>query len=331
MLTAAILPVKSFARAKQRLGASVEDPLRLALAAAMVADVLAALAATEGISRTFVVTREPDAAAAAREHGAAVVADDSEAGQSDAAALGIAAAVEAGFERVLCVPGDCPALDPGELAALLGRAATDGPRAIVLPDRHGTGTNGLLLSPPDAIAPSFGPGSCGATSRSRRRRGGVPRRAAAVADARRRHRRGPGGAARDAGPDRGPRAAHARGARRPPAGGRQLRRGGTDRLDGGALSARAAGDPGDRPRRGPRGADRAGARRRRARCGLRAAGAGRRAHRGLEGRGRGRRAGHGAARTAGDRAGARAGQGPAARAGRARRVRRGAARASAAS
>jgi 2-phospho-L-lactate guanylyltransferase len=28
-----------------------------------------------------------------------------------------------------------------------------------VPDRHGTGTNGLLLCPPDAIAPAFGPGS----------------------------------------------------------------------------------------------------------------------------------------------------------------------------
>jgi coenzyme F420-0:L-glutamate ligase/coenzyme F420-1:gamma-L-glutamate ligase len=31
---------------------------------------------------------------------------------------------------------------------------------VVVPDRHGTGTNGLLLTPPDAIAPAFGPGSC---------------------------------------------------------------------------------------------------------------------------------------------------------------------------
>ncbi len=28
-----------------------------------------------------------------------------------------------------------------------------------MPDRHGTGTNALLLSPPNAIAPAFGPGS----------------------------------------------------------------------------------------------------------------------------------------------------------------------------
>jgi 2-phospho-L-lactate guanylyltransferase len=29
-----------------------------------------------------------------------------------------------------------------------------------VPDRHGAGTNALLLSPPDVIEPSFGPGSC---------------------------------------------------------------------------------------------------------------------------------------------------------------------------
>jgi 2-phospho-L-lactate guanylyltransferase len=29
----------------------------------------------------------------------------------------------------------------------------------IVPDRHGTGTNALLLAPADAIAPSFGPGS----------------------------------------------------------------------------------------------------------------------------------------------------------------------------
>jgi hypothetical protein len=37
---------------------------------------------------------------------------------------------------------------------------TEGPRVVIVPDRHGTGTNGLLLDPPRAIEPSFGPGSC---------------------------------------------------------------------------------------------------------------------------------------------------------------------------
>ena len=160
MRTAAILPVKSFARAKQRLGASVADPLRQQLARAMVADVISALEATGAIERTIVVTREPLIAEAAIGAGGLLVEDVAEEGQSAAAGLGIARAIERGFERILCVPGDCPAADPAELTAMLERQARDGTQVVIVPDRHGSGTNGLLLAPPQAIAPSFGPDSC---------------------------------------------------------------------------------------------------------------------------------------------------------------------------
>ncbi len=179
MRTAAILPVKRFARAKQRLGASVADPLRLELAEAMVADVLLALAQTDSIEQTILVTGERSVAAAARERGAIVIEDDDEQGQPAAATLGVRRALAEGLERVLCVPGDCPTLDPAELNALLGAGTGAAPRdpgswhgreagarserephVVIVPDRHGTGTNGLLLAPPDAISPSFGPGSC---------------------------------------------------------------------------------------------------------------------------------------------------------------------------
>ncbi len=160
MRTAAILPVKSFARAKQRLGASVADQLRLDLARAMVSDVLLALSQTEEIELTIVVTREPTVAEAALALGAIVVEDVTEKGQSAAALLGVHRALEEGIERVLCVPGDCPALDPAELAELLAPRPRPAASVVIVPDRHGTGTNGLLLDPPDAIEPSFGPDSC---------------------------------------------------------------------------------------------------------------------------------------------------------------------------
>lgn len=166
MRTAAILPVKSFDQAKQRLGASVADSLRLALARAMVADVLSALARTPAIELTIVVTRERAVSAGARELGAIVLDDAAESGQSAAAAIGVRYALGAGIERALCIPGDCPTLDPDELQALLSdprpSAAARAPRGevVIVPDRHGSGTNGLLLAPPDAIAPSFGPDSC---------------------------------------------------------------------------------------------------------------------------------------------------------------------------
>ena len=156
MRTAAILPVKRFAQAKQRLGASVADPLRLELARAMVGDVLAALAETAAIELTIVVTGEPSVAAAARAGGAIAIDDAVQDGQSAAVGLGVRRALDAGIERVLCIPGDCPTLDPAELDALLGGSACE---VVIVPDRHGTGTNGLLLAPPEAIAPSFGPGS----------------------------------------------------------------------------------------------------------------------------------------------------------------------------
>ncbi len=157
MRTAAILPVKRFARAKQRLGETIAGSLRDDLARAMVGDVLLALSQTGSIERTIVVTGEDSVAVAARQEGALVVQDIAEENQSAAVTLGVAAAITDGFERVLCIPGDCPALDPAELDSLLAREM---PGTVVIPDRHGTGTNGLLLSPPDAIAPSFGPDSC---------------------------------------------------------------------------------------------------------------------------------------------------------------------------
>jgi 2-phospho-L-lactate/phosphoenolpyruvate guanylyltransferase len=159
MHTAAILPVKSFALAKTRLGASVAEALRAELARAMVADVLFALSQTDAIARTIVVTREDSVAAAACRQGALVVKDAAEDGQSAAVQLGIKRALAEAMERVLCIPGDCPALDPAELETLLGGGERE-PGVVIVPDRHGTGTNGLLITPPDAIAPSFGPGSC---------------------------------------------------------------------------------------------------------------------------------------------------------------------------
>jgi 2-phospho-L-lactate guanylyltransferase len=172
MRTAAILPVKRFSLAKQRLGATVSDPLRLDLAQAMVGDVLVALRDTAAINLTIVVTSEPSAAAAAEHLGGTVIEDtDDDDGQSAAVTLGIARALAVGIERALCIPGDCPALDPAELDALLSHGVPGGLDAlppsngfpgevVVIPDRHGAGTNGLLLTPPDAIPPSFGPGSC---------------------------------------------------------------------------------------------------------------------------------------------------------------------------
>jgi 2-phospho-L-lactate/phosphoenolpyruvate guanylyltransferase len=153
--TAAILPVKSFSAAKQRLGSLLGSGSRHALAQAMFQDVLSSLRKVEGIEQIVVVASEPSVEFAADEQ--VVLLEDEDAdGQSPAVAAGIRWAIASGFERVLLVPGDTPLLAPAEIDALLA----DAPEAVVIvPDRHGTGTNGLLLQPPTAIEPSFGPDS----------------------------------------------------------------------------------------------------------------------------------------------------------------------------
>jgi 2-phospho-L-lactate guanylyltransferase len=156
--TLAILPVKRFELAKQRLSARLPAAQRETVARAMVEDVLHTLTASSELTGVLVVTNEPAVAALAETLGAIVEADRTEAGQSAAAGVGIAYALQAGIERVLLIPGDCPALDGEELAALLAHPG-GGRVVVVVPDRHGTGTNALLLNPPDAIAPAFGPDS----------------------------------------------------------------------------------------------------------------------------------------------------------------------------
>jgi len=167
----AVLPVKRFGAAKQRLAPGMGATHRAELAAAMLEDVLEAIGAARSIEQTVVVTSEPRAIELAGKGGSELVADPEEGGHSGAALAGVARARELGAECVVLLPIDCPLLDPRELERLL----TGMPERYVaiVPDRHGTGTNALALAPPDAIVPSFGEGSC-ARHVSAAREAGVP-------------------------------------------------------------------------------------------------------------------------------------------------------------
>jgi 2-phospho-L-lactate/phosphoenolpyruvate guanylyltransferase len=159
MRTIAILPVKSFGAAKQRLATEVGGGARQALAQSMFSDVLGALRHVHGIESIAVVTADRVAESAAFGERVQVLRDTEEAGQSQAAAIGVRHALGSGFERALLVPGDTPLLDAAEIDELLVRSAEKDLRVVIVPDRHGSGTNALLLSPPDAMDPSFGPDS----------------------------------------------------------------------------------------------------------------------------------------------------------------------------
>jgi 2-phospho-L-lactate guanylyltransferase len=119
--------------------------------------VLEAIGGARAIERTIVVSGDPIAQELAAAVDAEVVPDPEDAGHVEAAQAGIARAEADGAERVVLLAGDCPLLDPRELDRLL--TGVPGNYVGVVPDRHGTGTNALLLCPPDAIVPAFGEGS----------------------------------------------------------------------------------------------------------------------------------------------------------------------------
>ena len=166
MATFAILPIKRFDRAKQRLRKGLAQAAVSELVQTMFEDVLSSLERTRELEQILVVTSDPQAKLIAREHDATVI-DDDERGHNTAAQRGVAHALAANAQRALLVPGDCPLLDPEELDALISRPVPT-PSALIVPDRHGTGTNALLLTPPDAIEPSFGPDSCARHERTAR-------------------------------------------------------------------------------------------------------------------------------------------------------------------
>ena len=216
MTTLAILPIKSFDEAKQRLRDELDPTPRRSLVEAMFSDVLIALRRTKLVDQVLVVSADNVAQRIAGGYDAMVVQDE-DLGHNQAAAQGAARALELGVDRVLMVPGDCPLLSPTELDELLGRPVPS-PSVLIVPDRHGTGTNALVLSPPDALSARVRPRQPRTPRRARRRRRG-PRgdRRGPLAGARHRHARGPGGGRGDARADPGRRRAHARHAAPAPA------------------------------------------------------------------------------------------------------------------
>jgi 2-phospho-L-lactate guanylyltransferase len=157
-LTFAIVPVKALALAKRRLAPVLPEAARRRLVLAMLEDVLSAVAQVEGIERVVVVTPDAWAARLAESQGALIVPEP-RAGELNAAIeSGIAFALSRGIGQALILPADIPLATPGELASLIQSRGSK-PGVTLAPSHDSNGTNALLLAPPDAIAPCYGPGS----------------------------------------------------------------------------------------------------------------------------------------------------------------------------
>ena len=166
------VPVKDLVNAKQRLVAALGPAERRALAAAMLRDVLGALAAAR-LDRVWVVTRDPEVTAIAREFGAEALAEAENRGHTAAVAFAQAAASRAAARVFLTVPGDVPCVTPADIREL-ARAAREG-EPVFAPSRSGLGTNGVALAPPGAMPLTFGEPSFENHLAAARARGLAPR------------------------------------------------------------------------------------------------------------------------------------------------------------
>ena len=150
----AAVPVKEFAGAKQRLSPLLTPDQRQTLAAAMLEDVLEALAAAP-LAGVMVNTLDPTAQALARRYGARVVTEGARTGHTGAVAAMARILAAGGAAGMLTCPGDIPRITAAEIAAVLA-AHGPAPAFTIVPAHDGRGSNAVLVSPPDAVALSFG-------------------------------------------------------------------------------------------------------------------------------------------------------------------------------
>ena len=167
------IPVKDLVNAKQRLVPLLAADERRALAAAMLEDVLTAVADAR-LDATWVVTRDAAVTAIATRHGATVVTEIENRGHTAAVAAAQARAREASV-RVFCtIPGDVPCVTVAEVDALVD-AVGAAPAVAFAASRSGRGTNGVALTPPDALPLRFGEPSFDNHVAAARDRGITPR------------------------------------------------------------------------------------------------------------------------------------------------------------
>ena len=149
------VPVKDLVNAKQRLVRALSPSERMALARAMLHDVLRALVATP-LDARWLITRDPEVTATAREYGVEVISEAVNQGHTAAVAAAQTLAVRAGARVFATIPGDVPCVTAEEIGALVTRAGAESPAAVFAPSHSGLGTNGAALCPPGAMPLTFG-------------------------------------------------------------------------------------------------------------------------------------------------------------------------------
>ncbi len=151
----AIIPVKPLRRGKSRLAGALSEDERTQLNRTLLEHTLKTLSGIRELEEVLVISRDPQALTIARNHGARTVREDGQPELNTALKRATVIAQVYATRGVLVLPADLPLITREDVLTLI-QHADDPPVVVIAPDRHGKGTNALLMSPSGLIEYDFG-------------------------------------------------------------------------------------------------------------------------------------------------------------------------------
>jgi 2-phospho-L-lactate guanylyltransferase len=150
----AVIPIRSFSEGKSRLASVLPAADRERLIRLMFAHVVMTVRQSGVIDRICVISPDPAVLAAARAIDASILAVQQpfdRPGLDAAVTMGRGVAIEEQAGGMLVLFGDLPVLQPEDVRSLVRRDAP----VVIATDRHGAGTNALMLRLGSSTAEQF--------------------------------------------------------------------------------------------------------------------------------------------------------------------------------
>jgi 2-phospho-L-lactate guanylyltransferase len=144
----AIIPVKTFSRAKTRLTLSLEKTEKIC--EIMLESVLKSVTGSDLISKTVLVSKDEKALNIGKRFGAIGICDESDQGVNSAVLLADNYFLQDGFEATMVFPQDIPLIQPGDIETLY-QMKTSNRCVLVVPSRKFDGTNALFRTPTNVM------------------------------------------------------------------------------------------------------------------------------------------------------------------------------------
>jgi len=148
----AIVPVKTFSRAKTRLNLSEEKTEQIC--SIMLHSVLSAISQSNVMEETVIVSKDESALNMGKKFGARQIYDQEELGVNNAVMLGDSYFVKEDFDLTIVFPQDIPLIQPEDIRMLFEMKGSNR-CVLVVPSRKFDGTNALLRMPADVMATHY--------------------------------------------------------------------------------------------------------------------------------------------------------------------------------